>query len=537
MATLVLLESHPRYLQLMVAVALVTGIIGFAPLANAVSYLLVGKELKEIDRFCTRLKEGDYGCAFELPHEKDDENELIILKRNLNWMAHVISHRESWLHAALEGAHEDRNHYELLSNLDPLTGLANRRCFEQRLTQLAQESEVTKRSLSLMFIDCDKFKSVNDNLGHQAGDLLLKKLAEIIRGQVRQHMDLPFRFGGDEFGVICVGMTPAQAAEAAERIRTQFMTQPTGDTTLSIGVAGYVSQGCAASCRQCAASSGGGGSGHLPGQGQGRQPGAGGRGVAVMITKFSGPRTAEWLSDLANNPFDRASEEEETPGSPRHHRYGDLHEFAESLGNAIDAKDHYTRLHSEQVANLAHAIAQQMSLPARLSEAIHIAGHLHDIGKIGVPDYILQKTTPLTDQEWELVRQHPRIGAQIVTPVQALNGASGIAKMILHHHERWDGRGYPHGLAGLQIPLGARILAVADALSAMIQDRPYRTGMSFPAATAELRRVAGSQPGPPGGGALPAYPVGTQQGGSLALLPGRFVMPKAARHHAWRGAS
>ncbi len=169
-----------------------------------------------------------------------------------------------------------------------------------------------------------------------------------------------------------------------------------------------------------------------------------------------------------------------------------LHQFAESLGNAMDAKDHCTHDHSEQVATLAHALALELGLARRVAFAVHIAGHLHDIGKIGVPDCILQKAGPLSDADWVEMRKHPTIGAQIVAPVKALNTASGVAEMILHHHERWDGRGYPHGLIGEAIPLGARILAVADALSAMVQDRPYRRGLAFEDAMAELRRSAGS---------------------------------------------
>jgi HD-GYP domain-containing protein (c-di-GMP phosphodiesterase class II) len=184
-----------------------------------------------------------------------------------------------------------------------------------------------------------------------------------------------------------------------------------------------------------------------------------------------------------------------TPGGgyARDPGWQQLHQFAESLSNAIDAKDHCTRLHSQQVATLAHALALETGLAPDQAEAVHIAGHLHDIGKIGVPDNILKKAGPLTAEEWESVRRHPEIGAQIVRPVKALNGNSGIADMILHHHERWDGKGYPRGLAGTAIPLGARILAVADAFSAMVQDRPYRPGMNFSAAIGELRRAAGSQ--------------------------------------------
>ena len=242
---LVLLETHPRELRLVLAVTLVISIIGFSPLSRVLNYLFINKEIKEIERFCARLKEGDYGVGFELPDEREDENEILVLKRNLNWMAHVISHRESWLQAALEGAHQDKSRYEYLSNLDPLTSLANRRCFEERLLELAQESLVTKRPLSLMFIDCDKFKSINDTYGHQAGDHLLKQLAGLISRNVRKHIDLPFRYGGDEFGVICVGLTPQQALKPAERIRTGFLKHRLGEATLSLGVAGFTGQGLA----------------------------------------------------------------------------------------------------------------------------------------------------------------------------------------------------------------------------------------------------------------------------------------------------
>lgn len=170
-----------------------------------------------------------------------------------------------------------------------------------------------------------------------------------------------------------------------------------------------------------------------------------------------------------------------------------IHQFAESLGNAMDAKDHCTQDHSEQVAVIAHCLALEVGFSPRQAGAIHIAGHLHDIGKIGLPDCILSKPGRLTEQEWAAVRRHPEIGAQIVAPVKALNGDSGIAAMILHHHERWDGGGYPHGLRGAQIPYGARVLAVADSLSAMVQDRPYRPGMSIDIALEEIHNAAGSQ--------------------------------------------
>ncbi|MBL3582544.1 HD-GYP domain-containing protein [Oleidesulfovibrio alaskensis] len=170
-----------------------------------------------------------------------------------------------------------------------------------------------------------------------------------------------------------------------------------------------------------------------------------------------------------------------------------VHQLAESLGNAIDARDPHTHSHSDEVAETARVTALAMGCSFEQAEMLHIAGHLHDIGKIGIPDNILRKASPLDDEEWEIMRSHPLIGANIIRPVALLAESGGVVDVVLHHHERWDGKGYPHGLAGRDIPLGARIIAVADTLSAMLQTRPYREGRSFGAAVAEIVRCSGSQ--------------------------------------------
>lgn len=169
----------------------------------------------------------------------------------------------------------------------------------------------------------------------------------------------------------------------------------------------------------------------------------------------------------------------------------EIHQFAESLGNAIDAKDHFTKLHSEEVAIVSHILALALGLPPAIADHIHIAGHLHDIGKIGIPDKVLQKKGPLNDEEWLEIKQHPIIGAGIIKPVGFL-AASGITEMVLHHHERFEGGGYPDGLEREAIPLGARIIALADGLSAMLQDRPYRPKMSFEQAVREIMNHNGT---------------------------------------------
>jgi HD-GYP domain-containing protein (c-di-GMP phosphodiesterase class II) len=179
-------------------------------------------------------------------------------------------------------------------------------------------------------------------------------------------------------------------------------------------------------------------------------------------------------------------------GSSAHFVTTILHQFAESLGFAIDAKDRNTRAHSDEVARVSSELALGMGLSPAQAQIIHVAGHLHDIGKIGVPDAVLGKCGALTPCEWEAVRRHPQAGADILRPVAALNNL-GIVDMVLHHHERFDGAGYPHGLRGVAIPLGARIIALADTLSAMLQDRPYRGARSFGCAHDEIIRCSGSQ--------------------------------------------
>lgn len=170
-----------------------------------------------------------------------------------------------------------------------------------------------------------------------------------------------------------------------------------------------------------------------------------------------------------------------------------LHQFAESLGHAVDARDSDTFNHSVEVADVARLLAEALGLSPSQAGTVHLAGHLHDIGKIGVPDSILRKPGGLSAEEWGRMKRHPEIGAGILRPIEAFAEKGGIADMVLYHHERFDGTGYPHGLKGCRIPLGARIIAVADALSALLQNRPYRKGSGFAAALAEIGRCSGSQ--------------------------------------------
>jgi HD-GYP domain-containing protein (c-di-GMP phosphodiesterase class II) len=169
-----------------------------------------------------------------------------------------------------------------------------------------------------------------------------------------------------------------------------------------------------------------------------------------------------------------------------------VHQLAASLGKAIDAKDPHTMAHSEEVAEVSRFLAAAMGLPQQMVTCVHVAGHLHDIGKIGVPDAVLGKPGSLDAQEWECMKAHPAIGAEILLPLVCI-AQTGIVAMVQAHHERYDGCGYPLGLCGRAIPLGARIISVADSLSAMLQTRPYRPAMTFDAARQEIARCSGSQ--------------------------------------------
>ena len=170
-----------------------------------------------------------------------------------------------------------------------------------------------------------------------------------------------------------------------------------------------------------------------------------------------------------------------------------LHQISESLGNVVDAKDNITFNHSQQVAVVGYHLALALGFNTKQADIIHIAGHLHDIGKMGIPDAVLKKSTSFTNEDWEWMRRHPELGAKIVAPVKVFKTSSSVWETILHHHERYDGAGYPHRLQGKEIPIGARIIAVADTLSALIQDRPYRKGRPFGEAVEEIVRHSGTQ--------------------------------------------
>jgi putative nucleotidyltransferase with HDIG domain len=171
-------------------------------------------------------------------------------------------------------------------------------------------------------------------------------------------------------------------------------------------------------------------------------------------------------------------------------QWEDLHELVDALATALDAKNSFMCGHSERVAETALLLAREMDLCPAMQAVIHIGAHLHDIGKIGVPDYVLNKPGKLTEAEFVMIRQHPEIGSNILGKIKVLRP---VIDIVRHHHERCDGKGYPDGLSGSDFSIGARIVAVADAFDAMASARPYRPALSVGAAMTEMRRCRGSQ--------------------------------------------
>jgi len=170
-----------------------------------------------------------------------------------------------------------------------------------------------------------------------------------------------------------------------------------------------------------------------------------------------------------------------------------VHQLAETLGRAVDAKDKRLFEHSALTAELATVLALAHGLSHKQADVVHIAGHLHDIGKIGIPDEVLRKPGALDAHEWALIREHPVIGAKILRPIELFASKNGVAELVLTHHERFDGSGYPGRLSGQDIPLGGRILAIADSMAAMLENRVYHPAMNLDEVFLEVERCSGNR--------------------------------------------
>ncbi len=342
------------------------------------------------------------------------------------------------------------------AHTDSLTGLGNHRAYELGLADQVERSTADGTPLVLCFVDVDDFKVINDTHGHPIGDGVLQQLAGVFleRGPAGA-----YRFGGDEFAVM-FKIEASQLPAALERLlddvaRTEFVG--VDSVSISIGAATF---------------SAGSSEEEL-----GRQADA-----ALYWSKRQGKnRYCVYDPSVVREP----TAQELTKLAERRARL----EAAAHLIRVVDAKDAYTGRHSQSVASLAQTIAIEYGLDAEQVGHVRLAGLLHDLGKVALPDSILKKPGPLTDQERELVRTHPELGYAILDGLDI----HPVDAWILHHHEHWDGRGYPRGLKGLDIPVGSRIILVADAYDVMVSGRNYQSAKSPVDALAELRRKAGMQ--------------------------------------------
>jgi diguanylate cyclase (GGDEF)-like protein/putative nucleotidyltransferase with HDIG domain len=347
---------------------------------------------------------------------------------------------------------------EQKSRIDELTGLFNRRHFEERLKEEVARHSRYGDPFSIFMLDLDNFKTYNDVYGHPAGDNLLSQIGKIIKSSVRD-ADQSFRYGGDEFVVILPQTARDDAYVVAERVRDQIadeMEKQSISVTCSIGLANYPADGV------------------IPGEL------VNGADTALYYAKWTGGNRVYFSSKAASEPLD--------DGRIRGKRDGLSAVYA--LVSVVEARDPYVYGHSRKVNTYAVALAEALGLAPDEVSRVSTAALLHDIGKIGIPDEVLNKKVKLSRENWEAIKAHPRLGTNIVSNIPQL---VGCANSILHHHERWDGSGYPEGLKGEDIPLESRILAISDSFDAMSSARPYRPALSREEAAEELRKGAGRQ--------------------------------------------
>ena len=343
------------------------------------------------------------------------------------------------------------NEAKIRADLDPLTNLFHHRYLKTRLEEEVDRSRHVGQPLSVLMLDIDRFKLFNDTYGHLAGDELLKRTAALLTRECRSS-DIVGRYGGDEFMAILPDADRNRAANIADRIAEKVLSlqvevpddRPIG-IHCSIGVASYPIDA----------------------------------------------KTSEELIHRADQRLyqSKRSGRMQRVGATQMRLIGDFSPVSELIA-ALLARDPATRAHLEHVNYVAAQFARMLGLSEANTNSLLLASVLHDVGKIAIPDKVLRKPGRLTDGEYALARKHPELGALLIAHHPGFEDAS-IA--VRHHHEWFDGTGYPDGRRGEQIPLLARIVSIIDAYSAMTVDRPYHRSRTTDEAVAELRRCAGTQ--------------------------------------------
>lgn len=349
-----------------------------------------------------------------------------------------------------------------LANKDELTGLYNHRYFQEAVENEIIEAEKSGKPVSLLFIDIDYFKRYNDLYGHIAGDKVLEKIGQLLKSKL-SNKDIAARYGGEEFAIIIPNCDEEGAIVVGEAIRaeiekTYFEGQenlPNDNLTISVGVSSY------------------------PGKSKNKTELINSADDALYRAKFFNKNRVESYHSILEELKEDIEEE-----------HIDLISSIKTLISVINAKDRYTYAHTERVVIYTQMIANKLGLSEEDKKTLKYGAYLHDIGKIQIPMEVLNKKMRLTDNEWNLIKDHPKNGAKIIQPVKSLQR---VIPLILHHHERYDGTGYPGKLKGKDIPYLTRILSVADSFDAMTSSRPYKESMSFEDALNELKRCSDTQ--------------------------------------------
>jgi diguanylate cyclase (GGDEF)-like protein/putative nucleotidyltransferase with HDIG domain len=392
-----------------------------------------------------------------------------------------------------------------LSVTDSVTGLPNHRYFHTRLDEELEKVRETGGSITVMMVDLDRFKVYNDSFGHAAGDVALKAAARTISSTMRRE-DVVTRYGGEEFVAILPGVdlqtAPIRAQEICDTLAKVFMYNPKtifAPLTASVGWATYPVDAktrdellnradlamymAKKRGRNC-----------ICGASELESVAALDSVLSEVVAQLStadtvGPGMVATLEKRLGQIANSKHLEELAEGTLSPNSEGAL-EALNALAASIDAKDPYTSGHSQYVAQLAEDLAEMLQLSPAHRNQLRLAAILHDVGKIGVVDKVLLKEGKLDEDEKLIMRMHPVLGARILQPIKAFRQ---ILNVVLHHHEWYDGSGYPDGLAGQNIPLHARIVSVCDAYHAMTSTRPYRQKRTQEFALAQLEAGKGTQ--------------------------------------------
>ncbi len=360
-----------------------------------------------------------------------------------------------------------------LATVDPLTGIANRQAVMARLAgELARASRY-HHPLSVIIVDLDHFKRLNDAHGHVAGDTVLRHVGQMLGASVR-NVDMAGRYGGEEFLIVLPETDVDAAAALAEKLRRAVsgieVRLPEGEkvsVTLSAGVAGgqvdtiqldHLVRDADAALYSAKA--------------LGRDQ--------VFVFRETGDDGTVRRAPISSEARSRALDVGRAA----------MVAAQDALIETLAGRPGWAGKPSTLIAEASVALARAIDLPQGELDRIRTASLLHDLGKLAIPDEILDRPGELAMSEWRVVTEHPKIGQVVLEQAGALRDAATI---VLHHHEWYDGRGYPHGLAGTEIPVGARIVSIVDAYEAMVAGRPYRESITHEEALAELRRQGGVQ--------------------------------------------